>query len=75
MGYLSRYFHLENTLVLFKMTRPVDYSANLLRNIHEGIEPPTVTGSTTLIQGSYQYYHYGCDGFSDKVRPYVKVVP
>jgi len=48
---------------------PTDYSANLLQNVHEGIKPPTAAGTATLIQGSYQYYHYGCDGFNDKVRP------
>jgi hypothetical protein len=48
---------------------PMDYSANLLQNLHEGIKPPTATGTTTSIQGYYQYYHYGCDGFNDKVRP------
>ncbi|XP_069688479.1 ufm1-specific protease 1 [Periplaneta americana] len=44
----------------------MDYRENLLRNVHENIKPPTDIGTTSLIKGSYQYYHYGCDGFIDK---------
>jgi len=51
------------------ISSPTDYSANLLQNVHEGIKSPTAAGTATLIQGAYQYYHYGCDGFNDKVRP------
>lgn len=51
---------------------PVDSGANLLQNVHAGIAPPTAAGTTTLIQGSYQYYHYGCDGFNDKVGPVLR---
>jgi hypothetical protein len=59
---------------MYKMTSvPVDYSDNLLQNVDEGIEPPTSSGTTTMIQGSYQYYHYGCDGVIDMVRPQVNV--
>lgn len=47
----------------------VDCSENLLQNVHEGIEPPTANGTTTVVHGSYHYYHYGCDGVDDKVRP------
>jgi hypothetical protein len=47
---------------------PVDYSENLLQNVHEGIELPTTNGTTTVIQGSYHYYHYGCDGINDMVK-------
>jgi hypothetical protein len=48
---------------------PADYSEDLLSNVHEGIEPPTANGITIVIQGPYHYYHYGCDGVDDKVRP------
>ncbi|XP_023710680.1 ufm1-specific protease 1 isoform X3 [Cryptotermes secundus] len=54
-------------LLMFKMTStPVNYSENLLQNVHEGTEPPTTNGTTSVIQGSYHYYHYGCDGMNDK---------
>lgn len=52
---------------------PGDYTEHLLQNVHEDVVPPTTDGTTTLIQGSYQYYHYGCDGLNDRVRPQVNV--
>jgi hypothetical protein len=52
-----------------------DYSEHLLKNVHENIEPPTAGGTTSLIRGSYQYYHYGCDGLNDRVRSQVNVEP
>jgi hypothetical protein len=54
---------------------PRDYIKQLLQNVHEDIEPPTAGGTTTLIQGSYWYYHYSCDGLNDRVRPQVNVEP
>ncbi|XP_053677239.1 probable Ufm1-specific protease 1 [Anopheles nili] len=40
-------------------------SKNLLLNVHSNLEPPKPDGSTVLMRGNYQYYHYGCDGFQD----------
>lgn len=36
-------------------------------NIHDKLSPPT-DGDSVLIQGSYEYYNYNCDGFEDAVR-------
>jgi hypothetical protein len=54
---------------------PGDCTEHLLKNVHEDMKPPTAGGTTTLIQGSYRYYHYGCDGLNDRVRPHVNVEP
>ncbi|XP_047348617.1 probable Ufm1-specific protease 1 [Vespa velutina] len=43
----------------------VDYSTNLLKNIHESL-PTFGTGKSTIIRGIYEYWHYGCDGFNDR---------
>ncbi|KAG7199557.1 hypothetical protein KM043_014168 [Ampulex compressa] len=43
----------------------IDYTTNLLKNIHEGVPVPDA-GETRLVQGDYEYWHYGCDGFNDK---------
>ncbi|XP_076682867.1 UFM1 specific peptidase 1 isoform X2 [Andrena cerasifolii] len=43
----------------------VDYTRDLLRNVHRGILPPE-PGESFLIRGDYEYWHYGCDGFNDK---------
>lgn len=47
----------------------INYSTNLLRNVHEGLAPP-YDGETFLIKGQYEYWHYGCDGFNDRVCNY-----
>lgn len=44
----------------------VDYSSDLLRNVHRDIPAPEV-GQSFFVQGDYEYWHYGCDGFNDKV--------
>ncbi|XP_017881650.1 ufm1-specific protease 1-like [Ceratina calcarata] len=43
----------------------VDYSRNLLRDVHQNIPAPEA-GRSSLVQGHYEYWHYGCDGFNDK---------
>lgn len=42
------------------------YSNNLLKNVHENLPLPD-SGETFLVQGDYEYWHYGCDGFNDRV--------
>ncbi|XP_003700157.1 UFM1 specific peptidase 1 [Megachile rotundata] len=42
-----------------------DYSSDLLKNVHQGVLPPE-PGTSFLIRGNYEYWHYGCDGFNDK---------
>lgn len=42
----------------------------LLKNVHIGIaeEISNVNkGKTFLVSGNYEYYHYLCDGFDDRV--------
>ncbi|XP_076659311.1 UFM1 specific peptidase 1 isoform X1 [Halictus rubicundus] len=46
-------------------TMIVDYTNNLLENVHRDILPPE-PGRSFLIRGDYEYWHYGCDGFNDK---------
>ncbi|XP_011874219.1 PREDICTED: ufm1-specific protease 1 [Vollenhovia emeryi] len=43
----------------------VDYSSNLLKNVHENLASPD-SGETFLVRGHYEYWHYGCDGFDDR---------
>ncbi|KYQ51702.1 Ufm1-specific protease 1 [Trachymyrmex zeteki] len=43
----------------------VNYSSNLLKNVHENLASPD-SGETFLVQGDYDYWHYGCDGFNDR---------
>lgn len=43
----------------------VDYSSDLLRNVHRDIPAPE-GGQSFLVRGDYEYWHYGCDGFNDK---------
>lgn len=45
----------------------MDYSENLLKNVHEKLPLPELIGDTFLIRGDYEYWHYECDGFNDKV--------
>lgn len=41
---------------------------SLLTNIHEGANgPPENQGKLHLVSGTYEYYHYLCDGFDDRV--------
>ena len=39
-----------------------------LRDVHIGCKPPpaSIQGQTSLIDGSYEYYHYMQDKFDDK---------
>lgn len=45
-----------------------DYRCDLLRNIHEGLPLPEGVMESDFVVGDYLYYHYGCDGFDDRVR-------
>ncbi|XP_077445047.1 ufm1-specific protease 1 [Stigmatopora argus] len=39
----------------------------LLTNAHRGLPPPVTDPlQMTLVNGDYQYYHYGCDGQDDR---------
>ncbi|XP_067129178.1 ufm1-specific protease 1-like [Centruroides vittatus] len=40
--------------------------ANLLENVHSGLNFPEFGGKVRLIRGMYKYYHYLCDGFDDR---------
>lgn len=44
----------------------VNYSSDLLRNVHQNILLPEI-GQSFLVKGDYEYWHYCCDGFNDKV--------
>jgi len=50
----------------------VNYSSNLLKNVHENLALPD-SGKTFLVQGNYEYWHYGCDGFNDRVIEIVAI--
>ena len=41
-----------------------------LKNVHEGLGFPKglMVDSLNLVKGDYLYYHYGCDGFDDRVN-------
>ncbi|XP_016911656.1 ufm1-specific protease 1 [Apis cerana] len=43
----------------------VNYSSDLLRNVHQNILLPEI-GQSFLVKGDYEYWHYCCDGFNDK---------
>ena len=45
----------------------LNYCENLLKNVHERLSLPDPNGETFLVKGDYEYWHYGCDGFNDKV--------
>jgi len=46
----------------------VDYRDTLLTNPHEELSTPSgCDSSVTLVRGNYSFYHYGCDGFDDRV--------
>lgn len=42
--------------------------SGLLTNIHESEGILKDSGKTYLVSGNYEYYHYLCDGFDDRVR-------
>lgn len=42
--------------------------SGLLTNIHETAGTVKESGRTYLVCGNYEYYHYFCDGFDDRVR-------
>lgn len=42
--------------------------SSLLTNIHETAAISKDTGQTYTVTGNYEYYHYLCDGFDDRVR-------
>lgn len=42
-------------------------TSNLIKNIHEGVDPPSQEGETVLVKGQYDYWHYKCDGVDDRV--------
>lgn len=48
----------------------VNYSTKLLKNVHENLIL-SEDGETFLVQGEYEYWHYGCDGFNDRVYNYI----
>lgn len=43
----------------------VNYSSDLLRNVHQNVLLPEI-GQSFLVKGDYEYWHYCCDGFNDK---------
>jgi hypothetical protein len=44
----------------------LNYSSNSLKNVHRNLDPPN-NGETFLVKGDYEYWHYNCDGFDDRV--------
>lgn len=42
----------------------------LLTNVHEGAEFLNIDDKTFLVAGNYEYYHYLCDGFDDRVSTF-----
>ena len=51
----------------FEMGGGRDYVCSLLANVHDGLEKPQEVSEIYLVKGDYLYYHYGCDGFDDRV--------
>lgn len=47
---------------------------NLLKNIHETIQHPTIDGITHLVRGNYDYYHYNCSEGNDVVSNKTKLI-
>ncbi|KAH8254114.1 hypothetical protein KR032_008559 [Drosophila birchii] len=45
--------------------QPKDYSYALLKDPQCTLPPPTASGETLGIRGSFEYFHYGCDGHQD----------
>ncbi|XP_049815423.1 ufm1-specific protease 1 isoform X1 [Schistocerca nitens] len=52
--------------VLSRKMPPKDYRDRLLSDVHVGLKNVTDCGTINYVKGTYDYYHYGCDGFSDK---------
>jgi len=44
----------------------LNYTNKLLKNVHRSLDPPN-NGETFFVKGDYEYWHYSCDGFDDKV--------
>ena len=45
----------------------IDYTSHLLSNVHEGYCLPDGVTDVQIVAGNSLYYHYGCDGFDDRV--------
>ena len=59
---LGFFFKKENLVIV--MFKP---KYELLKNVHEGASRPFTEPKTLLtIKGSFEYWHYGCDGFDDR---------
>ena len=43
------------------------YVEELLVNPHTDLALPCKEGSTSVCKGEYLFYHYGCDGYDDRV--------
>lgn len=48
-----------------------DYVCDLLPNVHENLPVPQGAKEIECVKGDYLYYHYGCDGFDDRVCIYL----
>lgn len=46
-------------------------STGLLTDVHDGLQIDSFSKNCYLVRGSYEYYHYLCDGFNDRVRLYL----
>ena len=46
----------------------MDANGTLLQNVHDGLALPEDGASVSMVTGTYEYYHYGCDGFDDRVK-------
>ena len=44
-----------------------NYTGSLQANVHYGLKTPEDAQETVTVSGDYLYYHYGCDGFDDRV--------
>ena len=42
-------------------------STGLLTDVHDGLQIDNFSRNCYLVKGSYEYYHYLCDGFNDRV--------
>ena len=45
----------------------MDANGTPLQNVHDGLALPENGASVSMVTGTYEYYHYGCDGFDDRV--------
>ncbi|XP_057710065.1 inactive Ufm1-specific protease 1 [Corythoichthys intestinalis] len=47
--------------------RKADFTASVRTNVHKGLPPPIAEPlKMSVVEGDYQYYHYGCDGQNDR---------